>query len=130
MFGAFYPDPVMPSNKIRNTEWIGIEKDGSILLLLLQSRPSSEGQVHLQGEPVNNYFNMSFSSEEAFGDEKDVQNFIQVIRQQVVPFAEQLSQNTGGEYQLLRRLLKLISHCRSISKNMSIMLIIGNLNAA
>src|SRR5205085_7415425 len=100
-FGAFLTQPINPNfNEPRGSEWIGIDLGTNLIIAILQTQPFSKGFVNIQN---NDYLTTPLVSEEALKDPRDMQFFIDLIRNQLIPIANQLN-NIDLTYILQARL--------------------------
>lgn len=99
-FGAFYPQPTNPDIIApRGSEWIGIDLGNAMMIVILQSQPFSKGFVHIQSKDV---LTTPLVTEAALEDDRDLVFFKDIVRNQLLPLAQQLAINTNGTYQLLQ----------------------------
>lgn len=88
-FGAFFPDPITPVlTDPRKSEWIGIDLGSTMEIAILQTQPKSLGYANIQSKDA---LTVPLASEAALDNPLDLQQFMDIIRQQLIPIANQLN---------------------------------------
>jgi choline dehydrogenase len=97
-FGAFLPQPINPdADEPRGSEWIGVDTGSNLIMAILQTNPFSRGYAKIQSsDPLT----APLVSEAALDDVRDLQFFKDLIRNQLIPVANQLH-IIDSEYTLL-----------------------------
>jgi len=98
-FGAFYPQPSNQNlDAPRGSEWIGLDMGLSMMIAILQADPFSRGYARIQSkDPLTTVL----ASEAALDDDRDLTFFKDVIRNQILPLADQLTADSNGTYTLV-----------------------------
>lgn len=89
--GAFLRNPgqVPDASKPRDWQYLTVDANPNILVVVpIQLRPAGSGSVEIDS---NDPFSVPIVTESPFGDATDVQAFVDVIQQQLVPIANALN---------------------------------------